>query len=1013
RIDGNPDLHCLPQLNGMVNFSFTGTGITCLPNYGRVSGTTLPNIHSVPLCTSGNLNGCQASTVIANAGNSTIICAGASVQLGANPTAAGGTPPYTYQWAPSTGLNDPSLANPLATPTSTTTFAVTVTDNTGAQSVDTMIVGVRGPAIHFNTTNTTCFGDSTGSLCATATGGTLPYAYQWTGNLTTACLNNLAAGSYTITITDAMGCGASNTGVVGQPTQVTGSFTSQPGTCGQCNGQVSLAVSGGVAPYLYSLWYNNIVICTALGCSNLCVGSYVDTVKDANGCKLPIDFTISATPAITQTDSIVNPSCSGVFDGQIIVNASGGTPPLSYSINGGTPQSSYVFTGLSPQWYEVDVTDNGGCYHRDTVILTDSYTLTGSIVSETGLKCYGDLNDTITVNLIGGIPPYQYSVNGITWQPTPVFEGLGAGSYAFVERDSHGCMAYVTDTVIQPSPLSDSLIATNELCFGGQTASICGYPIGGTSPYALLWSNFSVGPCATSLTAGKYYVDITDLNGCLTLDSALVFEPAQLTDSISVTNVSCYGANNGSVCFYVSGGQFPYTYVWAPNNAFLPCDTNLAAGSYVVTITDFNGCSITASSIVTEPAAITYTTVVTQGPLHFGQEDTIVINITGGAPPVNITWQDTSLGIVNHCDTYWFTLTDANSCSITDSVVVTGCVFDSVWPGDANYDGIVDNNDLLPIGIAYGDTGSFRLNPTNNWIGQYCHDWTLTQLNGANYKHIDCNGSGEVEATDTLAIIQNYSLTHTRSGGMDEWRSGIPQLKITMLPDTLVDSQLVVVTLSLGDSNNIASNVYGLAFTFNYDELVVDTNSVNITFGNSWLCNAGDHMAINKNFGTTGKLQAAVTRVDHANRTGYGDIATVDMKITAGNINGKDLLYYTMKCFINNLTVIDSAGNHLAFNAGNDSAHISYFATAISEAGNDDAFVKIFPNPAYDQLTVNSSSTIRTISIANILGETVLSGFEVNAMHSALNISGLSAGTYVLNLQTDNGQYRKKFIKIK
>jgi hypothetical protein len=355
---------------------------------------------------------------------------------------------------------------------------------------------------------------------------------------------------------------------------------------------------------------------------------------------------------------------------------------------------------------------------------------------------------------------------------------------------------------------------------------------------------------------------------------------------------------------------------------------------------------------------------------------------------------------------------DSMGCLRRDSVFI-GCNNLCVWPGDANYDGLVDNNDLLPIGVAYNSTGTARQIQGNTWQAHEAADYVDTLADGTNYKHSDCNGNGTINADDTLAILLNFNLNHPRSGGLNEPRGGVPQLQISLDVDTLSDGQTVVAHLLLGDSVNTATDVYGLAFNFNYDPLVVDSSSVRIRFdNNSWLCNnANDHVDIDKIFYTPGVIKTALTRIDQTTRSGGGEIGNVTMRITTGNINGKNLAYYAMHCLVSDITMIDNNGNLLAVDPSLDSAIIEYEVTGISQLSINSG-VGIYPNPATNVLHITSkANAIQQITVTNLLGEVVLQSTPEATQHTTINTAALAQGVYVIRILSGNSEFVGRFTK--
>jgi Zn-dependent metalloprotease/subtilisin-like proprotein convertase family protein len=197
----------------------------------------------------------------------------------------------SYSWTPSTGLNNSTISNPIANPVSTTTYTVTVTDNTGCTASSTATVNVGGVTLSILKNDVSCFGGNTGTATASPVGAGANPTYLWSNGATTATISQLAAGVYTCTVTGAGGCTSSTTATIAQPTPLTLSTATVPATCGQSNGSAVAIVSGGVNPYTY-LWNTGVIVGTI---SNVASGSYTFTVTDANGC------TANQTSVITNT----------------------------------------------------------------------------------------------------------------------------------------------------------------------------------------------------------------------------------------------------------------------------------------------------------------------------------------------------------------------------------------------------------------------------------------------------------------------------------------------------------------------------------------------------------------------------------------------------------------------------------------------------------------------------------------------------------------------------------------
>ncbi|MBS1596515.1 MAG: T9SS type A sorting domain-containing protein [Bacteroidetes bacterium] len=337
----------------------------------------------------------------------------------------------------------------------------------------------------------------------------------------------------------------------------------------------------------------------------------------------------------------------------------------------------------------------------------------------------------------------------------------------------------------------------------------------------------------------------------------------------------------------------------------------------------------------------------------------------------------------------------------SNAVVVAPCLSDSVWPGDADHNGVADNNDLLPIGTAYGLNGIARVDQSIVWTAHAATNWGVQFLSGENTKHADCNGNGVIDANDTTAILTNFGLVHSKTDGAGPWRSGIPGITLRYSKDTVVAGDTLVTTLILGDSVSSVSGLYGLAFTFHYDPLVCDSMTTSFVFPNSFLGTPSTKMSLHKDFRTAGEVKAAVTGIDHLNRSGYGAIATFSCIITTDNLNGKDLLYYTNKNYISDIKAVDKDGITLPLNGAADSNSVGYEPSGIHAVHTER--VSLYPNPAASQVSIMAQSAITQVTLTDVLGQQALSQSGRNATTQTLDISALAAGVYTVHITTLSG----------
>ncbi len=661
-----------------------------------------------------------------------VLCNGGSTGT-ATVVATGGNAPYTYAWAPSGGNAS------TATGLSAGNYTVTVTTANGCTSTAT--ITVTQPTILNATVTMTpalCFGGNTGTATVTPSGGTPAYTYAWApsgGNAATA--TGLAAGTYTVTVTDANGCTRTATIVVTQPTALTASTTTVPATCGQPNGSATVTVSGGTPGYTYSWAPSGGNAATATG---LTAGLYVVTITDANGCTVTAsaNITNAGSPTVTITGS-TNVLCFGGSNGSANSFVSGGTGPYSYAWtpSGGNAANA---TGLSAGTYTITVTDANGCVTATTVIITQPPLLTVTAVM-TPVLCNGGNTGTATATAGGGTTPYTYA-----WSPSggnaSTATGLTAQTYTITVTDANGCTATATVTVTQPTALTATTVMTPVLCFGGNTGTATVTAGGGTPAYTYAWAPSGGNAAnATGLTAGTYTVTVTDANGCTRTATIVVTQPTALTATTTFIQSTC-GQANGSASVTVSGGTPAYTYAWAPSGGNAANATGLIAGIYTVTITDANGCTLTATATVPSAASPVITvTGQTNVACFGGNNGSATTNTVGGTAPYTYNWTPTggngSTGTGLSAGTYTVTVTDVNGCSSTATVTITQPTLLTV------------SAVMTPVLCFGGNTGTATSTATGGTT-PYTYAWTP---------------SGGNAATATGLTIGTYTITVTDANG--------------------------------------------------------------------------------------------------------------------------------------------------------------------------------------------------------------------------------------------------------
>ena len=296
------------------------------------------------------------------------------------------------------------------------------------------------------------------------------------------------------------------------------------------------------------------------------------------------------------------PSGCGPPIGTITVNVppNAGSPPYQYSINAGPTQTNNVFTGLAPATYTVNVTDASGCSSTLTATVTFSGTPLVTTASKTDVLCSGTSTGTITVTPpTTGSPPYQYSLDGLNWQTSNLFNNLPAGTYTVRFRDNSSCQGQLTITINQPTALTASGSFVPVVCNGQGNGTITVTASGGITPYqysvdGTTWQ----GNNTFSVPAGTYTVYIRDNNSCTITRTVTVTEPNAVTASAVTTNASCNGGPDGTITVSAGGGNGGYQYSlsggpYQTSNVF-----NVVGGTYSVTVKDNLGCTFTLTNQV-------------------------------------------------------------------------------------------------------------------------------------------------------------------------------------------------------------------------------------------------------------------------------------------------------------------------------------------------------------------------------------------------------------------------------
>lgn len=644
------------------------------------------------------------------AGGFNISCNGSNTGS-VNLTVTGGTSPYTYSWNTTPVRTTEDISN-----LTSGTYSVLVTDNNGCTRTSSITLtqppvvgGTATVTSNYNGTQISCYGASNGSINASGSGGVSPYTYTWstTPVRTTATITGLPAGSYTVTIKDANGCTTTRSVTITQPAQLTSSiavssnYNGQNISCnGASNGAINLTPSGGNTgfPYTFS-WTPGAN--TTEDISNLTAGTYSVLITDKNNCTAVNSITLSqpnvlnASAVVTSNYNGAQISCNGLSDGAVnTTGVNGGTAPYTYTWSTTPSSSTAAVSGLPAGTYTVTVKDVNNCTVTASVTISQPQLLTSSAsvtsnYNGQNVSCNGSTNGSVTVSGTGGVTPFAYSWS--TGGTTQSISGVGAGTYTVVTTDVNSCTTSTTVTVSEPALLTTSAAATtnyngyNISCYGYTDGQAAVTTTGGVTAYTYLWSNGQTTATATGLNAATFSVTVTDKNGCISVASVTLTQPPVFASTISVTSnyngqqISCNGVSDGAIDLSITGGNPAFTYSWS-NGATTEDISGLAAGTYSVVATDANGCTISNSVTISQPPALNNTLVVSSN--YNGQniscnglsDASLNLTVTGGTPLIFYSWSTgaTTEDISNlPVGTYSVLITDVNGCSQTNSITVS------------------------------------------------------------------------------------------------------------------------------------------------------------------------------------------------------------------------------------------------------------------------------------------------------------------------------------------------------
>lgn len=725
-----------------------------------------PNPSTVTMTTPANITVCNGANVptsafTSNPTGATFAWTNSNTSIGLAASGSGNTPAFT---AINTGI----------TPV-TSTITVTPSIACPGQSVTYTITITPSPAGPVVANATVCTNSST-TLTATAPGGN----YQWFdapvgGNLLASTSSfttpNLTTTTSYYVQTTINGClSVMTTVTVTISTNLIVNAGLDTTICFGANANLSVIPNGAGFSYSWTVVGNSTPFSTIFNptVSPVTTTNYAVTVVNPNGCTGTDSVLVIVNPILTTTINSTNVTCNGICDGTIASIPVGGTAPYSYLWSNGATTS--MVSNLCSGNYDVFITDAFGCTVFAATLITEPTLLQINLTSSTDPLCNGSCDGSITVNSNGGTGVYQYSIDGVTFQPSPTFTNQCAGNYTITVRDANLCIQTLNVVLNNPPALSITTITpVNVSCNQANNGtkndgSISITAAGGTPPYNYSINNgttFSSSSILNGLIIGTYTIVVTDANGCSGNGGNInITEPIAITIPSVVTDVLCFGASNGQVVVAPQGGTPAYSYSWSNGNGNNPLSANLPAGNITVTVTDINGCSQDLTEMINQPAPINFVT--------------FSANLISGCVPLKIIFTNTT-------DT---NLIASASWNFGNGITSANIIDSTIYSIPGTYDvslTVTDNNGCVGIlnqtnyiTVYDNPTANFSSTPDNATIFDPTLFFTdLSQFNITSWNwHFDTLGNSSIQNPNfifpsddtatylvTLLVIDNNGCT--------------------------------------------------------------------------------------------------------------------------------------------------------------------------------------------------------------------------------------------------------------
>ena len=536
----------------------------------------------------------------------------------------------------------------------------------------------QAPAVITANTTATSGCNNTGSATVTVSGYTGTPTYHWMpGGQNTAVISNLASGTYTCTVTMQQACGpitqtvSANVTTSGSTIVLTS--TQQNLTCNNGNNaSATVTAIGGTSPYTCT--WNTIPTQTGMTATNLSAGSYTATINDNGGCHADIKIIIANPPAMQVSVGTTSTTCTGAIGTASVNVLSNGTAPYSYSWNTTPIQNTQTATGLVYGTYTILVTDAHACTTTTTATVSIKAISWGVTATASNVTCYGGSNGVVTATVSNaGANTFTYTWNTSPVQNSQAATNLSIGNYTCTVTDNNGCVLTTSTSITQPSLLTSSVNSLPTLCTGS-VGSATVTALGGTQPYAYLWSGAQTTNIIHNLAQGQYTVNVNDAHSCNTNTVATVgVSNPVLQITTSVVNSVCGGPSGSLNVTSVTPSAPQYSYTWSPGGQNTQSIGNLSPNTFTVNVTDANGC--VGSTSATVGINTFFPIQITTSPDYCGKSIGSATASPQANPPYQFYWNTVPTQTVQTANNlspgnYTVVVTDGFNHTCKDSVMV-------------------------------------------------------------------------------------------------------------------------------------------------------------------------------------------------------------------------------------------------------------------------------------------------------------------------------------------------------